>query len=420
MNVRTRTVHRALAGALAAAAMAAAALTAPAAAEAAGTTAADGRETAAGHDRHAATRSAMEAQVAAGIPGVLGQARDDHGTWRGSAGIADRTTQRPRLAQDRFRIASVSKVFTSVVLLQLEAEGRIGLDDPVERWLPRVVRGNGHDGREITVRQLLNHTSGIYNYTEDPAFQKLLGPDFLEHRFDDHTPDELVKTAMAHAPYFRPGGGWHYSNTNYVLAGMVVEKVTGRSYATEIKRRIIRPLGLTATTLPGTAPELPGPHGRAYSTLQAEPAPGAKIYDVTELNPSWGGAAGEIISTTGDLNRFYGALIGGKLLPKAQQRELLTAVPVGDQAPGARYGLGVLTAPLSCGVTVWMHTGGVHGSGTIASATADGRHTAAFNFNGDWTGDLGALVEAEYCGKAPSGGSALAGPQKTMTLMALR
>ncbi|MEU1814649.1 serine hydrolase domain-containing protein [Streptomyces roseifaciens] len=420
MNVRTRTVHRALAGALAAAAMAAAALTAPAAAEAAGTTPAGSREAAAGHDRHAATRSAMEAQVAAGIPGVLGQTRDDHGTWRSSAGIADRTTQRPRLAQDRFRIASVSKVFTSVVLLQLEAEGRIGLDDPVEHWLPGVVRGNGHDGWGITVRQLLNHTSGIYNYTDDPAFRKLLGPGFLEHRFDDHTPEELVKTAMAHPPYFPPGKSWRYSNTNYVLAGMVVEKVTGRSYATEIKRRIVRPLGLTATTLPGTAPELPGPHGRAYSTLAAEPSPDPKIYDVTELNPSWGGAAGEIISTTGDLNRFYGALIGGKLLPQAQQRELLTTVSADDRMPGAGYGLGVASIRLSCGANVWMHTGGVHGSLTVASASTDGRHTAAFNFNGDWTGDLGALVEAEYCGKAPSGQSGVAGQQKTTTLMAMR
>ncbi|GGX97317.1 serine hydrolase domain-containing protein [Streptomyces hiroshimensis] len=412
MNVRTRTVHRALAGALAAAAMAAAALTAPAAAEAADAPSAAGG----GHGRHSATRSAMEAQVAAGIPGVLGQARDDHGTWRASAGVGDRTTQRPRLPQDRFRIASISKVFTSVVLLQLEAEGRIGLDDSVERWLPGVVRGNGHDGREITVRQLLNHTSGIYNYSEDPGFQKLIGPDFLEHRFDTYTPDALVKVATAHAPYFRPGGGWHYSNTNYVLAGMITEKVTGHSYATEINRRIIRPLGLTATTLPGTAPELPNPHGRAYSTLLAEPAPDPKIYDVTELNPSWGGAAGEIISTTGDLNRFYGALIGGKLLPKAQQRELLTGVSASDQMPGVRYGLGVYTAPLSCGVTVWMHTGGIHGSASIAASTLDGRHTAAFNFNGDWTGDLGALIEAEYCGKAPSGPSATLKPQKTMTL----
>ncbi|MFF7725107.1 serine hydrolase domain-containing protein [Streptomyces sp. NPDC008001] len=407
--MNARTVHRALAGALAVAAVTGVALTAPAAAAPATP----------GHDRHAATRSAMESQVKAGIPGVLGRARDGHDTWQGSSGVADLTTGRQRLPQDRFRIGSVSKVFTSVVLLQLEAEGRLGLDDSVDHWLPGVVQGNGHDGRKITVRQLLNHTSGIYNYTADPEFQKLLGPGFPEHRFETHTPAELVKIATAHAPDFRPGKGWNYSNTNYILAGMIVEKVTGRPYATEITRRIIKPLGLRATTLPGTSPKMPDPHGTAYTGMGAGSG-SPKPFDATELNPSWGWAAGEIISTTGDLNRFYGALIGGKLLPEAQQRELQTTVSTGKQMPGARYGLGVAEMPLSCGVTVWSHTGGIHGSLTVAASTADGKHTAAFNLNGDWAGNLSALVEAEYCGKAPSGGPAALtpdlSPQKVMTL----
>ncbi|WKU43641.1 serine hydrolase domain-containing protein [Streptomyces sp. VNUA116] len=408
-----RTIHRAVTGALATAAVTAAVLTVPAAAGTADGTA-SGR-----HDRHSATRSAMEAQIRAGIPGVLGQTRDAGGTWQGSAGVADLDTGRPRLPQDRFRIGSVSKVFTSVVLLQLEAEGRLSLDDSVDRWLPGVVRGNGHDGRKITVRQLLNHTSGVYNYTADPEFQKLLGPGFREHRFETHTPAELVKIATSHAPDFRPGEGWNYSNTNYILAGLITEKVTGHAYATEIERRIIRPLGLRGTTLPGTSPKMPDPHGTAYtSALSADPA--TKPFDATELNPSWGWAAGEIISTTGDLNRFYGALIGGKLLPGAQQRELMTTVSTGGKLPGARYGLGVAEIPLSCGVTVWSHTGGIHGSLTMAASTAGGKHTAAFNLNGDWAGDLTALVEGEYCGKTPSGDSAARtperAPQKVMTL----
>ncbi|CAM5278682.1 serine hydrolase domain-containing protein [Streptomyces abikoensis] len=411
MNVRT--VRRAVTGALATAAMTAAVLTVPAAAATA-----DG-DAAGRHDRHSATRSAMEAQLRTGIPGVLGQARDAGGTWQGSAGVADLGTGRPRLPQDRFRIGSVSKVFTSVVLLQLEAEGRLSLDDSVERWLPGVVRGNGHDGRKITVRQLLNHTSGVYNYTADPGFQKLLGPGFREHRFETHTPAELVKTAMAHAPDFRPGEGWNYSNTNYILAGMVVEKVSGHAYATEIERRVIRPVGLRGTTLPGTSPKMPDPHGTAYTTAGSED-PDTKPFDATELNPSWGWAAGEIISTTGDLNRFYGALIGGKLLPAAQQRELQTTVSTRGQMPGARYGLGVAEIPLSCGVTVWSHTGGIHGSVSLAAATAGGKHTAAFNLNGDWGGDLTALTEAEFCGKAPAADSAARtperSPQKVMTL----
>ncbi|MFE0047604.1 serine hydrolase domain-containing protein [Streptomyces albireticuli] len=393
--MRIRTVRRALMGALATAAVTAGVLTVPAAA-AAGP----------GHDPHAATRAAMEAQVKAGVPGVLGQARDGSGVWKAAAGVADLTTERPRQDQDRFRIGSVTKAFVSVVLLQQEAAGRIDLDDTVDHWLPGTVRGNGHDGRLITVRQLLNHTSGIYNYTDDPEFRKTITTGFLEHRYDTYTPRQLVRIATAHEPTFRPGAGWGYSNTNYILAGMVVEKVSGRSYAEEIERRVIKPLGLRATTLPGTSPRIPGPHGRGYSKL--EDTPEARTYDTTELNPSWGGAAGEIISTAGDLNRFYRAMLGGELLPRAQQRELLTVVPTGSGAVGG-YGLGVSRLKLSCGTDVWLHSGGIHGSTTLATASADGRHTSAFNLNGDWTGDLDALVEAEYCG-ADAKPSAAPGP----------
>lgn len=348
---------------------------------------------------HGATRAVMEAGVKAGMPGVLGQVQDDHGTWNGSAGVADLTTHRRRLPQDRFRIGSISKAFVSTVLLQLEAEGRVDLDDTVERRLPGVVRGNGHDGSRITVRQLLNHTSGVFNYTEDPGIVEKLTTGFPEHRYDTYTPRRLVAVAMKHRPDFRPGQGWHYSNTNYVLAGMIVEKVTGHTYAAEIEKRVIDRLGLRATTLPGTSARMPSPHGRAYSKLST--APDAEIQDTTELNPSWGGAAGEIISTTGDLNRFYRALLGGELLPERQQKELLTTVPVRD---GGSYGLGISSATLSCGTTVWLHDGGIHGSISLAVSTADGRHTAAFNYNGDWTeGDFPGLVEAEYCGAKPAG-----------------
>ncbi|MBT2386243.1 serine hydrolase [Streptomyces sp. ISL-11] len=397
--MRIRTVRRTLLGALAAAVVSATALTTPASAV-----------TGKGHDPHAATRAAMETQVKAGIPGLLGQVRDEAGTWKGSAGVADLTTNRPRLAQDRFRIGSITKAFVSVVLLQQEAEGRLSLDDTIDRWLPGVVKGHGNDGTKVTVRQLLNHTSGIYNYTDDPEFRKLLTTGFLEHRYDTFTPRRLVDVATSHDPVFRSGTSWRYSNTNYILAGMIAEKVSGRSYADEITRRVIKPLGLRTTVLPGTSARMPAPHGRAYSKLLDDPD--AKIYDTTELNPSWGGAAGEIISTAGDLNTFYGALLGGELLPKAQQRELLTTVPTGGQLPGARYGLGVASITTSCGATVWMHTGGIHGSTSLATSSPDGRHTSSFNYNGDWTGDPDKLVEAEYCGTtdrpAGAGASALA------------
>lgn len=382
-----RKIRRALTAAALAAALATTALTTTASAD-------TGRD----HDRHAATRAMMEAQVKAGVPGVLGQAQDAYGTWNASAGVADRGTGRERLPQDRFRIGSITKSFVSTVLLQLEAEGRLDIDDSVEHWLPGVVHGNGHDGGRITIRQLLNHTSGVFNYTEDPAFFQQISTGFLEHRYDTHTPAQLVATAMKHEPHFTPGKGWHYSNTNYVLAGMIVEKATGHSYASEVDKRVLKKAGMRSTTLPGTSARVPGPHGRGYSKLFAT-APDAKIHDVTELNPSWGWAAGEIISTTGDLNRYYRALLRGDLLPERQQRELLTAVPTSDKpSSDAGYGLGLSTGKLSCGVTIWFHGGGIHGSTSMASGTPDGRHTAAFNFNGDWAGDPNALLEAEYCG----------------------
>ncbi|RLU79303.1 peptidase [Streptomyces griseocarneus] len=400
MTVRTlRTVRRALVGALVAATATATVLTSSASAAPAPSASSPSAQ-----DRHSALRAAMEAQVKGGAPGVLGQTENAGDVWQGAAGVADRDTKRPRQAQDRFRVGSVSKAFTSVVLLQLEAEGKLGLDDTVDHWLPGVVRG-GHDGRAITVRQLLNHTSGIYNYTQDPAVVAALTTDFDRHRFETKTPRQLVDIAMRHAPDFRPGEGWNYSNTNYVLAGMIAEKVSGHPYATEIERRVLKPLGMRATTLPGTSPRMPNPHGRAYSKLLPQPAPDAKIHDVTEFNPSWAGAAGEIISTTGDLDRFYRALIGGELLPRKQQGELLTTVSTRGQMPGVSYGLGVYTAKLSCGVDIWSHSGGIPGSVSVVSATPDGKHTAAFNLNGDWAGNLGALLEAEYCGKVPDGGT---------------
>lgn len=352
-------------------------------------------------DGHAPTRQAMEAAVHAGVPGVTAKAVDRHGAWSATAGVGDLRSGAPRSAADRYRVGSITKTFISTVLLQLEAEGRLSLDDTVDTWLPGVVRGNGNDGTAITVRQLLNHTSGIFNYTADDGFGAtyLARDGFLRHRYDTLTPGQLVAVALAHEPDFAPGTSWNYSNTNYVLAGMVIEKVTGRSYASQIRDRIIKPLKLRATSLPGTRVTLPSPSSRAYSKL-AETTTGP-TYDVTALNPSWASSAGEMISDNADLNRFYSALLRGRLLPREQLREMRTTVAV-DGVPGMRYGLGLLEGTLSCGVRVWGHDGGIHGSSTVALATADGRHSLAFNFNGDWAGDSLAVAEAEFCGTPPT------------------
>lgn len=335
-----------------------------------------------------------------GAPGILAEVKDGPTRWFGSSGVADTATGRKLKSYDRYRIGSTTKTFTATVLLQLVGERRLSLDDTVEKWLPGVVRGNGHDGGAITVRQLLNHTSGIFDYTNDPeVLAKLVGQGFLDHRFDSVRPKELVRTAMSHAPAFRPGTSWAYSNTNFILAGMIAEKVSGRSLATEVTRRIIGPLGLSGTYLPGRSTSISGPHGRAYSKLM-EPDPGAPVHDVTEMSATWAGSAGDMISTAGDINRFYGALLGGKLLRPAEQKEMFTAVPTVNWIPHTEYGLGMIAQKLSCGVQVWGHGGTIHGSLSWSMSLRDGSKSASVNINGDWVDQGGisvAVMEAVFC-----------------------
>ncbi|MEO3753649.1 serine hydrolase domain-containing protein [Streptomyces sp. B6B3] len=357
------------------------------------------------NESHVGTQAALDAITEGGTPGALARVDGPSGprdVWYGASGVADLDTRRPRLPHDRFRAASITKPFTATVLLQLDAEGELSLDDSVEEWLPGVVRGNGYEGSEITLRQLLNHTSGIYNYNYDPDFLgRFTEEEFFENRFEGATPEELVGIGLSHPPVFEPGAGWEYSDTNYILAGMVIEEATGRSYATEVRERIIKPLGLRGTSLPGTSPALPPPHGRHYSTLQLavdEPDPDAAVHDVTEFNPSVAWSAGEIVSTTRDLNHFLAALLRGELLPDSQQEEMFTGVPSGE---GETYGLGVRSWKLACGVTVWGHGGMVPGSLSRLAGTRDGEHVLSLNRNGDWGDEAleDAVLEAEFCGE---------------------
>ncbi|MBC9716578.1 beta-lactamase family protein [Streptomyces sp. TRM66268-LWL] len=383
-------VHRkrtAVAGLATAVALVAAALISPAAA----TTAHSGTG-------HARTQAALDAAVQAGVPGAAAQVKDAYGVWPGTSGIGNLQTKAPRSAFDRYRIGSTTKTFVATVLLQLAAEGKLALDDSVETWLPGVLQGNGYDGRRITVRQLLNHTSGIFSYTGDPEFlERGFTEKFLEHRYDTYTPQQLLEMALRHPPVFAPGSAWSYSNTNYTLAGLIIQKATGRPYEDEIRRRIVQPLGLYATSVPRTSAALPLPSSRAYSKLSLRPRPDSPVHDVTELNPSAAGAAGAMISDSGDLNRFYAALFGGRLLPAAQLKEMRTTVPVPAGLPFQAYGLGLMKFELSCGTSVWGHAGNIQGSATQAVATADGGHALAVNFNGDWAGNGQAVIEAEYC-----------------------
>ncbi|MEU1284045.1 serine hydrolase domain-containing protein [Kitasatospora sp. NPDC005856] len=297
-----------------------------------------------------------------GMPAALASVQGRDGRTRNyTAGVGDLTTGAKVPMDGQVRIGSNTKAFTAVVVLQLVAEGKLGLDSPVETYLPGLLRGDGIDGRTITVRQLLQHTSGLPEYVDKGAI--LSGP----KRY--YEPRELLDAALAQKAHFAPGTRWEYSNTNYLMAGLIIQKVTGRPLGEEINRRIVDRIGLRHTYFPA-----PGDTGirEAHPKGYHQEADGS-FRDYTELDPSWGWAAGAVVSTDSDLNSFYAALLGGRLLPAAQLAEMRTTVPAEGMAPGVRYGLGLMSRPLSCGGVYWGHGGTIPGYDTDGGATDDGR-----------------------------------------------
>ncbi|MEU0939571.1 serine hydrolase domain-containing protein [Embleya sp. NPDC005971] len=296
------------------------------------------------------------------LPAGLASVKDRDGHTRTyTAGVGDTATGSKVPKDGQVRIGSNTKAFTAVLVLQLVGEGRIDLDAYIDTYLPGLVRGEGIDGRHITVRHLLQQTSGLPNYTNH------LGD---EVRYFE--PRELVDIALQHPADFDPGKKWAYSNTNYVLAGMIVEKITGRPLAQEMDRRIIKRIGLRHTYFPAPGDAtIREPHPKGYDRA----SPDAPPIDVTEIDPSWGWAAGALVSTNTDLNRFYGALLAGRLLPPAQLAQMRTTVAgaEGTFGPGARYGLGLVSRPLPCNGLYWGHGGSFPGYETRGGATDDGR-----------------------------------------------
>ncbi|MHB9847923.1 serine hydrolase domain-containing protein [Streptomyces krungchingensis] len=311
-----------------------------------------------------------------GVSGVQARAIGPDGRQSvATSGTADLITGRPVHSDGYFRMPSTSKTLVAVVVLQLEAEGTLSLDDTVDHWLPGVVQGNGNDGRRITIRQLLQHTSGIHD--DLPGYTT---PDeYYEQRHDVHRPERLIARAMAHAPDFRPGKGWAYSNTGYILLDSIIEKATGRPAHREIEDRVLRPLGLNEARWMGTSPVLPRPHAKAYQLF----GPGS-VVDVTQQIPvdhetlSW-------VTTTRDENGFLRALLAGRLLPPRQLAAMKKTVPVSAEVqqlwPGGRYGLGLVERPLSCGGTYWSHEGGDGGYITLNGVTGDGRRSAVVSMS---------------------------------------
>jgi D-alanyl-D-alanine carboxypeptidase len=314
-----------------------------------------------------------------GVPGILARIDSPRQHLAASSGVADLAAGGTVDPAGFFRIGSNTKPFVAVVILQLAGEHRLSLDDTVDRWLPGVVAGNGNDGTKITLRQLLQHTSGIFDYTDD-LVASIDGPESYEKfRLKQFTPDELIADAMSHQPYFAPGQGFNYSNTNYVLLGKVIRKATGHDWPVEVSRRILRPLQLRHTFWPNQASELPDPHSSAYQFFTRE------IFVQTDTETTtWADAAGSLVSTAPDLARFWSTLGRGRLLRPAQQAEMrktVLATEFQDEQPGARYGLGLGQTPLTCGGFYYGHDGDVPGFSTVSGVSADGRTTVVLNMS---------------------------------------
>ncbi|WP_306337425.1 serine hydrolase [Streptomyces sp. KL118A] len=319
----------------------------------------------------------VDAILATGVSGVLAEVQDAHGRTTARAGVADldAAVKEPVPWDAYYRIGSDTKTFTATVVLQLVGEGRLKLTDTVEKWLPGAIRGHGNDGRRITVTNLLRQTSGLNDYiTADSGDFTPEG--YRRNRFRSQSPKEQLAAALDRPPEWLPDADdpagerhWGYSNTNYIVAGMLVEAVTGHPWAQEVHERIIEPLGLRGTFTPGTSSYVPRPTATGYTYFPERTSP-------TETTLGFGGGAdGALISTTHDHGVFLRALLGGRLLRPAQLAAMKTTVPVRDWIPadGVRYGMGIAWRPVAGREDgIWFHGGTSLGCVSEGGVTPDG------------------------------------------------
>ncbi|MGA5134851.1 serine hydrolase domain-containing protein [Streptomyces olivoreticuli] len=316
---------------------------------------------------HADTQALLNSyQVSAG-PGAAVHAGNRVGSWDLHSGTADTGAKRPIGPNDQFRIASQTKTFTAVVVLQLVDEGKVELDAPIERYLPGVVDGNGYDGTKISVRQILQHTSGIAR----DATNARANPD------GTYSLRELIHAGLTHAPQFAPGASWGYSNVDYMVAGLLIEQITGMPAGDAITARIIKPLGLTRTTYPRPGDrKLDAPYLRGYMGGRVGPF-FLWTEKTTAVELTAFATAGAMASTEQDMTTFDQALVDGKLVSPAMLSQMRTTVPMPGWPATMGYGLGLWRLDLTCGGQAWGHLGDLntgHSSGTFA--TDDGRHAA--------------------------------------------
>ena len=312
-------------------------------------------------------KSRAQGLVEAGYPAVLAAVTDSKGE---SAGVAVgkgnlETGQAPPM-DGEVRIGSNTKTFVAVVVMQMVQEGKVGLDEPIETYLPGLIKGEGIDGSRITVRQLLQHTSGLPEYTDTTPGSG----DIFQVKDHYIPPRDLLDTALGKPAQFEPGAQWKYTNTNYLVLGMLVERVSQRPVGEQIDERIVKKLGLSHTYFPAPGDRsIKGTHPQGYH-LSAE----GKLEDITEMDPVWGWAAGAMVSTPSELNTFFQAVFDGRLLTQSSIDEMKNgAVDASSYlGPGTVYGLGLIGRSLSCGGTAWGHGGTIHGYQTDNAVGPDG------------------------------------------------
>ncbi|AKN74982.1 D-Ala-D-Ala carboxypeptidase [Streptomyces sp. PBH53] len=325
-------------------------------------------------------------------PGAFLLARDGSRDRFGAAGVADRSTGTPMRPDLKIRAGSITKTFTATVVLQLVAERRLRLDDTVQTLLPDQVRAdNALSGAPITVRQLLQHTSGLYDYIDGllPRFRRL----------DQYWPrDQLIGIGLAQPRYFPvPGTRFRYSNTNYLLLDLIVERVTDRDLRTNLERRVFAPLKLRDTAYPLAGTAIDGAHAHGYADVSPllPDAPDATRFDVTAISPSEAGASGALVTTAADVARFYRYLLHGRLLPPDLLRQMLsdTVPTTGSAPPAVGYGLGVYVYATDCGLA-YGHGGSAPGYLTFALNSRDGRHQLVAHTN--WNPLVDAGVDEDF------------------------
>ncbi|KOG65580.1 D-alanyl-D-alanine carboxypeptidase [Streptomyces griseoflavus] len=322
-------------------------------------------------------QTALKALKEVGASGISVTVKSPRcGVWNGGVGLADLKTGRKIVGNEHSRIASDTKTWTATVVLQLVGEGRIKLDDTVDHYLAGLIRTKFYDGRKITIRQLLQHTSGLPDYLDAPYWN-----DLDARRWDHVEPLQTVEQALTlPPPDDRTPAGFSYSNTNYNLAGLIVTSVTGHDIGTEIEQRLIEPLGLRETYWPGDRTTLPKPDLRGYAERNGA------LRDRTEWNTSGADASGALVSTGADATTFWTALMTGKLLAPDELAEMKKTVP--DGSSNDRYGLGVERYERAPGFVTWGHSGHMESGHKFRNAVTDDGQRAVTLLIGSETFDL--------------------------------